>query len=682
MEYIPYHAYLDKKNVLTIISEYETSFFINNTFCNSTLQSKSDSLFIYKVSYEIDLNKQYYISDLLNQQYVLLIRYIVKENWFDETYFYEKDDLGATYNKECTTFKLWAPIASKVLLCYNNHEIEMQKSNNGVFFKTINEDLKNVFYHYKIMNNQQEAICPDPYSYSFNANSKESVVIDLNDFQIDDFILPPLKNDQIIIYELSVRDFSMDGSLGNDVKGKFNAFLKNEATLKNFPIGINYLKQLGITHVQLMPILDFATVDELNPTTNYNWGYDPISYNAIEGSFCTNPNDPTNRIVEAKKMIENFHQNQIRVVLDVVFNHTYYFKESIFQKIIPNYFYLMDFNGNLSNGSFCGNDIDTTKKMVQKYFLDMCIRYVKFYKIDGLRFDLMGILSKDLILKIKEECCKINPDFIIYGEGWNMPSMLNENLRTSLNNAKSLPQISFFNDYFRDTLSGKIHQSRYLLGYLNQNTSLAFQFINAMRGSVDNDCYFDKASSSINYIECHDNYTLYDKLKITNPTLSETQRNDLQLCMIAAIIFAQGIPFLHCGIEFNRSKNGVENSYNSPDLINQINWENTVKYYKNVKALRDFIDIRKKEKCFHYIEKKDIFKFIDGKVIDNCATLLTYIYDGKVLLLIFNPSNKKIKIPINGDFKLIANQYGYLNKSQDISNHVFIKPFQVLILKK
>ena len=213
-----------------------------------------------------------------------------------------------------------------------------------------------------------------------------------------------------IIYELSVRDFSMDNSLGEDVSGLFKAFLKEGMkSPKCNPIGIDYIKQLGITHVQLMPIIDFATVNEENIKEKYNWGYDPVCYNSLEGSFSTNANDPYARINEALEMIDKFHQLNIGVILDVVFNHTYEFINSVYNKIIPNYFYLMDRNGNLSNGSFCGNDVDTTRKMAHKYFVDMVMRYVTLYKIDGLRYDLMGILTKDLIQEIYNKAKAINP---------------------------------------------------------------------------------------------------------------------------------------------------------------------------------------------------------------------------------------------------------------------------------
>ncbi len=688
-----FFAYLDEKNTLTIFTDKESSFTINDVFLNTYFAYQQEPFYIYKARYEIDLKKNYILQDNHQRKCLLQIRYFVKDDTFDEMFYYEHDDLGATYNENYTKFKLWAPIASKVILHYEifdeENEILMQKNEDGTFETIVEGNLENALYYYKITNNGVEQISLDPYAYSSNANSKKSAVINLKKTMIQDEEDPSFLKilhhvSDAIIYELSVRDFSMDGSLGDDVKGSFKAFLKHGLkTANGQSIGIDYLKELGITHVQLMPIFDFATIDEQHPFLHYNWGYDPFCYNTLEGSYSSNPNNPYSRIIEAKEMIRELHQNGLRVVVDVVFNHTYSFNDSIYNKIVPNYYYLIDKNGKLSNGSFCGNDIDSTRKMVHKYIKDMCKRYVEFYHIDGLRIDLMGILTKDLIMDIYQTCKAIQPSFILYGEGWNMPSLLPLHQRASLTQANEMPQIAFFNDYFRDVASGKTYNNfSFTLGYLTGNTSLYFDFLKAMRGSIEGNCYFQNATSSINYIECHDNFTLWDKLKITNAHLNDKERNDIQLCCMAAILFAQGIPFLHAGIEFNRSKNGNDNSYNAGDEINQINWQNLDLYSKNIQALKDFIQIRKTFSCFRIIDRKKILNSIDGKLAQENVLMIIYAFEGVVLLLIFNPTGHKQKISLNGEYIRYANQYGYLPKEDKTYRQIDINAYSFLMLMK
>lgn len=688
MENVNFKAYLDEKNTITILSDKESSFTINGDFLHAYYVSRFNQYYVYKANVEIDINQKYVLKDDYNRESVLSIRYYVKDDSFDEKYYYDGDNLGSNYHKEHTTFKLWAPIASDVKLHYEmdnqEYEVTMYRKDKGVFEVDVKGDLANALYYYKVTNNGVTNDVIDPYAYSSNANSKKSAVIDLSRIRQNTYASPTLKRmSDAIIYELSVRDFSMDNSLGEDVSGLFKAFLKEGMkSPKGNPIGIDYIKQLGITHVQLMPIIDFATVNEENIKEKYNWGYDPVCYNSLEGSFSTNANDPYARINEALEMIDKFHQLNIGVILDVVFNHTYEFINSVYNKIIPNYFYLMDRNGNLSNGSFCGNDVDTTRKMAHKYFVDMVMRYVTLYKIDGLRYDLMGILTKDLIQEIYNKAKAINPSFIAYGEGWNMPSFLPEHKRASLNNANQIPAIGFFNDYFRDIASGKCFNNfSHTKGYLNGNISLYYDFMKAMRGSIENGCYFLNSSSSINYVECHDNFTLFDKLKITNVENTNEERNNIQLCMLAAILLAQGTPFLHMGTEFNRTKKGNENSYNAGDKINMIRWESIDENIKNIKAVRDFIKIRKTFPCFNIGNRKKILNSVDGQIFDGVLQI-TYAYNGDVIILLFNPTNQKVLINLSGEYKLYANQLGILKDDDKVYTQVKIKPYSFLMLIK
>lgn len=340
MENCSLKAYLDGKNAITIVTDKESSFTINGDSLNAYFAYRHNQNIVYKANYNIDLKETYVIKNDFEDVSKLEIRYFVKTNEFDDMFYYD-GPLGAEYSKEKTTFRVWAPIASKVILQYEVNkevfEVVMERKEKGVFEKTIKKDLAKALYVYKVTNNGKTQVVLDPYGYSSNANSKKSAVIDLSVFkECKKSNLTPLRKiTDAIIYELSVRDFSMDNSLGKDVAGTFNAFLKhNIKSPKGNSLGIDYIKELGVTHVQLMPIFDFSTVNEENVKERYNWGYDPMCYNSLEGSLCSNPNNPYIRIKEAKAMIDEFHKNGIRVTVDVVFNHTYAFIDSIYNKLV------------------------------------------------------------------------------------------------------------------------------------------------------------------------------------------------------------------------------------------------------------------------------------------------------------------------------------------------------------
>ena len=431
---------------------------------------------------------------------------------------------------------------------------------------------------------------------------------------------------------------------------------------------LDYIKAMGFSALWITPIVENGSSYDFH-------GYHALNFNKVDPRL-------ESEGATYQDLIKACHDKDIKIIQDVVFNHTYTFADSIYNKIVPNYFYLMDRNGNLSNGSFCGDDIDTSKKMTHKYFVDMCLRYVKLLQIDGLRFDLMGILTKDLVIDIYNKCKEVNPSFIMYGEGWNMPSMLPEHQRASIYNANQIPNIAFFNDFFRDIVSGKCYNNfSHSKGYINGNTDLYYDFVKAMRGTVEKGCYFQNASSSINYCECHDNFTLYDKLKITNSANSEEQRNKIQLCCIASILLAEGVPFLHMGVEFNRTKFGVENSYNASDEINMIRWENIDKYEKNIKAVKDFIKIRKEFNCFKEYQRKTILNTVDARMFGSLLAIM-YAFKGKIALLLFNPTNKKQKATLANEYKLYANINGLVNKDDKTYQNVSVNPYEFLMLIK
>ena len=294
----------------------------------------------------------------------------------------------------------------------------------------------------------------------------------------------------MVVYELHYRDFSAHPQSGYNYKGKYLALTE--------PKALYYLTALGVRAVQLMPSFDFATIDEEHTDwSEYNWGYDPTSYNVLKGSFSSNPKDPYARMKEFKMLVTKLHENNIRVNLDLVFNHTYKFDDSIFNRLVPNYYYLFNSDNSLSNGSMCGNDLDSSRKMMKKYILDMIKRLVSIYHIDGVRLDLMGILTIDVVNQILKEGKKLNDSFILYGEGWNSFSSLKEQIRATLINADMLPDVGFFNDKFRNTAVGSLNNyNTEGKGFLNGNEDLLYKMGKVLRGSIEDYGYF-KSNSKI-----------------------------------------------------------------------------------------------------------------------------------------------------------------------------------------
>jgi len=680
-------AFLDGKTFITITSDNESEFYLNGDHLDAFFVSRIDNTLIYKATSEITLGVENYISDDFNNKTIIKVRNYVKDEEFDDEFYYEGDDLGANYQKKSTTFKVWAPVATKVVLEYKKDDklvqVDMNRTNKGVHEVTIKGNLDGTLYRYLITNNGVTKAVIDPYSYSANENATYSAVIDLSKIKDNDITMPFIDKDDSIIYEMSIRDFSMDSHYDSKIKGTYKGVLeKGLRSSNNNKIGFDYLIDLGVTHIQLMPVLDFVTVDETNKFKMYNWGYDPFAFNVLEGSYSTNPYDPYSRIKEFKEFVEVMHKNNLRVNLDVVFNHTYSFLDGLYNNIVPNYFYLMDRHQTLSNGSFCGNDFDSLRRMARKYLKDICNRLITIYHVDGFRFDLMAILEKNLINDIYNNAIKINPSFLVYGEGWDMPSMIDPSIRASIKNSDYMPNIFTFNDYFRDTLTGRITDiNNYKLGYLNGNGVLALNFIKAMKGSIDDGCYYNDPLSSLNYVECHDNYTLWDKLAIIRGQASEHDRNKMQLTSIAATLFAQGIPFLHLGVELNRTKKGDRNSYKSPDSINMINWDDVDMHQQNIKAVKDFIAYRKQNKLFKLKNKKEILKYIDGRDYGNGVTMFTIVKNGKVVIMVFNPTSSKKEVELNGSYNYVLNQYGKVNDDRTYEK-ILVSSYGFVLLEK
>ena len=576
---------------------------------------------------------------------------------FDELYFYDHNDLGNQYTKEKTTFKVWAPLATGVILKVMkwNGETElfpMKRQKKGIYFVEVCEDLELEQYVYLIRHTNSYEVTLDPYAYSSSSNGRASIIVDLEKVPCRQFDLPVLeKMTDMVIYETSVRDFSMSSTSGMKNKGKFLAFTElNTSTDSGNPTGLDYLSCLGITHLQLMPIADFATVDEKNPLELYNWGYDPLAYNVTEGSYVTDPDDGYMRMTEAQRMVEALHSRGIRVVMDVVFNHMHDVNINALERTVPYYFFRRNGDGSLSNGSWCGNDLNTTALMCRKYILDMCRRWQVLYGIDGFRFDLMGIIDQETMKLVDAQGKALDPSFVVYGEGWNMPTALDEEMRTTIQNNLKTPYIGFFNDFFRDTLRGTNQMET--KGYFSGDT---YKTNDAMKAICNLDM-FAKITQSINYVECHDNATCYDKLQISNYDESEKIRKRRSRLMMAAVILSQGVPFLHSGQEFFRTKGGLSNTYNAGDQVNALDWNRKDMEIDTTQFVQFLIHLRKNNPCFRYGSYDMIRKNVKTENINH--RMIKYSLhqnegEYKDFIIYFNASLETLQVEVEDGFQLL-----------------------------
>lgn len=600
---------------------------------------------------------------------------------FDEKYYYSGNDLGATYAKDSTTFVLWAPISSSVFLKYSTDGgktykyVPMEREPKGTYRIKINENLDGAYYNYVVENSGVTRTTIDPYGKGSTANGIHSVVINPKQIRIDleEKDLPTYENYvDCIIYECGVRDMTINDNTNIVNKGKYLGLSEEKRITKGgHPAGLDYIKFLGITHLQLLPIYDFKTVDEENPELSYNWGYDPMQYFVPEGSFCTNIKDPYSRIIELKRMVKALHHNKIKVNMDVVFNHVYEYQFSSFEAIVPNYYFRKNNNGTMSNGSFCGNDVASERKMVSKLIIDACLYWIKEFGIDGFRFDLMGIIDKFTIMKIYREAVKLKSDFMVYGEGWNMPTNLPDNQKASMDNAKTLPYIGFFNDTFRDIVKGPTGESDFQVpGYFTGDLSYRDGFKYAFLGACKHRLYANKfinANQSINYVECHDNGTLYDKV-VASANIEEESSILRLICSINSVVLLSfGVPFIHMGQEIGQTKNMHQNTYKSGDKYNMMRYDlldkrwNMAQYFSSITGARKIFDYAKE------FRSEIIEKLGDYEDLDNGGIILMYHKPNSSKIdyyVVINPTSETYFYGLDNYVTQIVGEAGYIKNSK------------------
>ena len=631
---------------------------------------------------------------------------------------YTGNDLGAVYSPKMTRFKVWAPEAESVKLnLYKQGEgdnlIEqhiMKKSANGTYVFEKQGDCNGIYYTYTVVNHREEQEAVDPYTKAAGVNGQRGMVINLaktnpQGFELDGYRNPEHITDAIV-YEGSVRDFTMDESSGVFHNGKFLG-LTEANTTNHFgeATALDYISGLGVTHVQILPAFDFETVDEKNQKAQYNWGYDPDNYNVPEGSYAVSPYDGTVRIQEMKQMVLALHSRGIGVIMDVVFNHTYRRDDSNLQKIVPGYYYRSDETG-YTDGSGCGNEVASDRPMVQKLIVDSLIYWAKEYHIDGFRFDLMGVLDIDTMNVIAERLKEIRPDIYLYGEGWNGgPSSLAEEKRAFKASAKKMPGIGMFNDDIRDTIKGSVFYDDHL-GFVNGSTHLENALRYGITGAVahpqvDYDAYGSKPwakepGQSINYVSCHDNYTLWDKLSVSCPEASEEKKKAMNRLCAAIVFTSQGVPFIQAGEEFLRSKplpekkGFAENSYNMPDAVNSIKWDNIHEYPDMIAYYKGLMALRKAHPVFRMQSEAEMTQNLCF-LLDTPENVVAYLLKGKGaddtpenILVIFNGNDEEILYNLpEGKWKiLVDDKTAGADGKKIISEKADVEPLSALVLEK
>ena len=513
------------------------------------------------------------------------------------------------FAKDKTVFTLNSPTPPTLRLYDNGTDgkaikaIRMKKAEDGLWRAEVKGDISGKFYTFDTGNGE----CPGLFAKAVGVNGNRAAVVDMRSTDPDGWLQdkrPALKSPcDLIIYEFHHRDFSIDPSSGLQHKGKFLALTE--------PKAIDYLKSLGVNAIHILPSFDYASIDETHlDTPQYNWGYDPKNYNVPEGSYSTDPYLPTTRIKEFKQMVQALHKAGIRVILDVVYNHTFDIKNSNFQRINPDYFYRKTADGKYSDGSGCGNETASEKPLMREYMIESAKYWAEEYHIDGFRFDLMGVHDIETMNLIRKELNKIDPSIYVYGEGWSAGSCAYPTEKLAMKaNTRQLNGIGAFCDDMRDALRGPFsddHKGGFLAGVENLEESIKFGIAGAIshpqidmaKVNYSKEPWTNSPAQMISYVSCHDDMCLTDRLRSSIPGINEDELIRLDLLAQTAVLTSQGVPFILCGEEMLRDKKGVHNSYKSPDSINRLDWNNLKKYPEVFSYYSGLIALRKAHPAF------------------------------------------------------------------------------------
>lgn len=575
---------------------------------------------------------------------------------FESEYTYHGRDLGVTWTAKKTSFRLWAPTAEEVVVClYRSgtphaddllRQISMTSDVNGTWVAQCEDDLNGQYYTYLVMVDGQMVECCDPYARATGVNGERAMILDLaatdpDGWDQDSDPHAGLSITDAFIYELHVRDLSMHRGSHIQNKGKYLGLAETGAKTKGgHATGLDHIRELGVTHVHLLPVFDFGFTDEARHKPQFNWGYDPVNFNVPEGSYASDPFNGAVRVKEMKQMVKALHDNGISVVMDVVYNHVYDAGSFCFNQIVPGYFSRIDGNGVYANGSFCGNDTASERSMVRKYIVDSVKYWADEYHIDGFRFDLVGLLDVITINDIMRTVHSTHPNVIFYGEGWSMNTVLTKpglQLCTHDNSAL-VPGFSFFSDTLRDLMRGSVFFEDvpgYVTGAICPKEELEACFMGVPAWAA-------QPYQSVNYVSCHDNHTLFDRICLAAPEAPREMQIQMNNLAAAFTILSQGVPFMQAGEEILRTKPGKHggfehNSYRSPDKVNAIKWDtlDQEEYQQVLSYYKGLIAFRKAHPGLRLTRREDVFRNVHPIPCDNPHSLAFRIAEDRHEILVF-----------------------------------------------
>ncbi|MCM1080721.1 MAG: type I pullulanase [Muribaculum sp.] len=632
---------------------------------------------------------------------------------------YDGNDLELVVNQTGTHFALWSPKADAArVLLYNTGRndapydtLQMKLTDGGVWRASVPEQLYGKFYTFRIQyQGKWLDETPGAWAKAVGVNGKRAAIIDFTTtnpqgWQNDKG--PEIKHiNDAVIYEMHHRDFSMHPSSGIANKGKFLA-LTEQGTKSSLgdKTGIDHLKELGVTHVHILPSYDYNSVDETElPSNQYNWGYDPYNYNAPEGSYSTNPSDPATRVREMKQMVKALHDAGIGVIMDVVYNHTAQNDDSNFSLTAPGYYYRHRPDGSYSDASACGNETASERQQVRDYIVNSVKYWADEYHIDGFRFDLMAIHDTTTMNEVARELKTVRPDIFVYGEGWTAgDSPLPIGQRALKDNVAAMPDVAVFSDDIRDAIKGHYSEATdrgFATGKPGLEETVKIGIVGATdhpqvdysKGSNSKKPYALSPTQVVNYVSCHDDLTLTDKLRASLPDETDQQRQRAAKLAQTIVFTSQGTPFMFAGEEIFRDKKGVHNSYKSPDSINAIDWtlkhENAdlFNYYK------ELIKLRKEHPAFRMTTAEDVARHLVFDEKENRPGVISYtLRDNangdvwKEIKIVFNGSNQPVDVKVPKANWLIVAEDGQLNAEgigQSRGGKMFVAPRSALILAR
>jgi len=634
---------------------------------------------------------------------------------FDKYPVYEGNDLGVFWSEDKTMVKVWAPSATRIFFRLyregfgGDAEVEhyLEQRGNGIWLLELSGDWNGWYYTLQVRDNYGWLLeGPDIYARSTGINGRRGMIFNPAEtnpegWSADERVVPASPTD-MVIYETHIRDFSMSPDSGIRHKGKYLGFTETGTkSPTGEKTGLNHLDELGVTHVHLLPVADFYTVDERKEAPQYNWGYDPLNYNTPEGWYSTDPNDGRVRVRELKQLVKALHEQEIGVILDVVYNHTGLINESYFNQTVPGYFYRQKEDGGFSDASGCGNELASERAMVRKYIVDSVMYWASEYHIDGFRFDLMGVLDIETMNIIRKSLDTINPNIFLYGEGWTAgKSPLEKKRRATKRHTLKLDRIASFSDDMRDGLKGSAFDqfsTGFISGHTLQEERLKFSMVGAVKHDQIAYDYVEsskgpwanEAAQCINYVSCHDNFTLFDKLQYSCPEASKAQIERMVRLALGIVLTSQGVPFLHAGSEMMRTKGGHHDSYRSPDLLNQIDWSRKHEFHNLFLFTQKCIELRRQHPAFRMSSAKMINEKMrfNGKYIPGIIQYELGDYANgdswKSIQMLFNGNNYSVELEIPEANWLVIAEDGEINPNgmgRMTTGKVRIHPTSMMIL--